>query len=517
MVATRLCKLLGIEVPVIVAPMGFVSIFFLLTSVSLWSQPIVMLSAKIPKVWDEKALAEWATPVAGLNLRPGHFTEKEYYSAPVGNVRTYPVYYPGREPEGYWEFLQRVGPQPLIDSDQLKTDADWIAAGQRVFEELDVPNMRKWDPKLIGVMRSAEIQQQAKTPMAPDGTLFGVRWIPTAKGVALGLTNCGGCHTRYLTDGRRLNGAPANTGGPRQIGSIAFFAASVLPLEGDTPGMAYYRNYGVPWLNDDVHEQLKKMELPALGRLFGSALRYGTFPRWGGSVYYTTKIPDLIGFKDRRWIDHTATHQHRDIGDLMRYAALVSYAESYEFGPYKILADHQRRIDWRAPDEALYALALYIYSLQVPPNLHALSEKARAGQKIFEREGCAGCHTPPLYTNNKLTLAEGFTPPSDQPSYLESLALSVATDPGLALKTRKGTGYYKVPSLKGLWYRGSYLHDGSVANLEEMFDPDRVKDSHVPGGWKLPDTKTRAIKGHPFGLSLKPEERTHLIAFLETL
>jgi len=63
------------------------------------------------------------------------------------------------------------------------------------------------------------------------------------------------------------------------------------------------------------------------------------------------------------------------------------------------------------------------------------------------------CHTPPLYTNNKLTLAKGFTPPEDKPESLDVLPISVGTDPGLALATRKGTGYYKVPSLKGLWYQ----------------------------------------------------------------
>jgi mono/diheme cytochrome c family protein len=471
----------------------------------------------VAKVWDEKALREWATPVASLNVRPRHFSEKEYYSAPVDNLRTCPIYYPGREPQGYWEFLQKVGPQPLIEPDKIKTEADWIEAGQRVFDELDVPNMRNYDAQLIESMRSAEIHEKMKTPMAPDGTLAGVRWIPTSKGISVGLTNCGGCHTRYLENGLRVNGAPANVGGPSQIGKIGFFAASVLPLEGDTPGMAYYRNYGVPWIKDDIHEQLKSMELPALGRLFGATIRHGAFPRWGGSVYYPTKIPDLIGFKDRRWIDHTATHQHRDVGDLMRYAALVSYAEAYEFGPHKILAERQGRIEWRASDEALHALALYIYSLKPPPNPHPADEKARAGQKLFEREGCVGCHTPPLYTNNKLTLAEGFTPPPDQPTYLDAMSLSVGTDPGLALKTRKGTGYYKVPSLMGVWYRGHYLHDGSIASLEEMFDPNRVKDTHVPGGWKLPDTKAQAIKGHPFGLGLKPEERIQLVAFLRTL
>jgi hypothetical protein len=83
-----------------------------------------------------------------------------------------------------------------------------------------------------------------------------------------------------------------------------------------------------------------------------------------------------------------------------------------------------------------------------------------------------------LYISNKLTLAQGFTPPEDEPPSLDVLPISVGTDPGLALATRKGTGYYKVPSLKGVWYRGHYLHDGSAASLEEMFDPDRLRTSH---------------------------------------
>ena len=97
------------------------------------------------------------------------------------------------------------------------------------------------------------------------------------------------------------------------------------------------------------------------------------------------------------------------------------------------------------------------------------------------------------------------------------MPISVGTDPGLALKTRKGTGYYKVPSLKGLWYRGRYLHDGTVASLEEMFDPERLAETHVPGGWRGPGVKTRAVKGHEFGLKLAGDEKKALIAFLRTL
>jgi hypothetical protein len=83
--------------------------------------------------------------------------------------------------------------------------------------------------------------------------------------------------------------------------------------------------------------------------------------------------------------------------------------------------------------------------------------------------------------------------------------------------TRKGTGFYKVPSLKGVWYRGHYLHDGSLASLEEMFDPNRLKETHVPGGWRPLKSQTRAVKGHEFGLHLEPAEREGLIAFLRTL
>jgi len=108
-------------------------------------------------------------------------------------------------------------------------------------------------------------------------------------------------------------------------------------------------------------------------------------------------------------------------------------------------------------------------------------------------------------------------PPADTPKTFDILPRSVGTDPGLALLTRKGTGYYKVPPLKGVWYRGHYLHDGSAASLEEMFDPDRLKETHVPGGWSPPGTTTRSISGHEFGLKLNPAERAQLIAFLRTL
>jgi hypothetical protein len=160
---------------------------------------------------------------------------------------------------------------------------------------------------------------------------------------------------------------------------------------------------------------------------------------------------------------------------------------------------------------------LYIYSLQPPPNLNQFDETAARGRKIFEREGCELCHTPPLYTNNKLTLAGDFQPPADHLQKYDILEIRVGTDPRSAIQPMRGTGYYKVPSLKGVWYRGPFEHNGSVATLEDWFDARRLRDDYVPTGFKGYGVKTRAVKGHEFGLDLSVEDKKALIAFLKTL
>src|SRR5690242_14439538 len=88
----------------------------------------------VPVIWDDKALEDWATPVAALGVRPGHFTQAEYYAVPGENLRTYPVYRPDREPPGYWEWLRKQKPQPLVEASKLRTREDWIKAGEMAFQ-----------------------------------------------------------------------------------------------------------------------------------------------------------------------------------------------------------------------------------------------------------------------------------------------------------------------------------------------------------------------------------------------
>ena len=236
------------------------------------------------------------------------------------------------------------------------------------------------------------------------------------------------------------------------------------------------------------------------------------------------QIPDLIGIKNRRYLDRTGLQQHRSTVDLMRYAALNQGADDLatfgSFRPMDLLGQFPSPTDEsqsRYSDEQLYALAMYLYSLQPPPNPNKSDALAVQGQMIFQSEGCAGCHVPPLYTNNMLTPAEGFSVPEGHRKDYNILAVSVRTDPNLTTKTRRGTGYYKVPSLKGVWYRGPFEHNGSVATLEDWFDPRRLRDDYVPTGWKGYQVKTRAVKGHEFGVKLSADDKRALIAFLKTL
>jgi cytochrome c peroxidase len=189
-----------------------------------------------------------------------------------------------------------------------------------------------------------------------------------------------------------------------------------------------------------------------------------------------------------------------------------------DYGPHRILTDAQRHVRYRYADEVLYAIGIYLMALEPPKNPDAAPRDVLArGELIFRREGCVNCHVPPNYTSGSLTLAEGFTPPADHPNRDDIVARTVGTDSDAALKTRKGTGFYKIPSLRGVWYRRSLLHDGSMASLEDLFDPARLQPDYETKGWNPPGVSNRAIKGHTFGLSLPGAEKDALLAFLRSL
>ncbi len=484
----------------------------------------------VPRIWDDAALDEWTTPVAGLNVRPAHYSAAEYYAAPRVNVRTYPVYHPDAEPPGYWEWLQKQKPEPLVDVPRIKNDKDWIAAGERAFLEIDAVLMRTDDPALIAVARDPRAFDTAFK--SADGIAFGARWVVTERGVMLTAQACGACHVTVHPDNRLTVPGPRSIGRTERarqgVRGLPFTGAQgtrrrlQLFYTGDSLGMALWREFTTPWAPDErverfARERVEDLRQLADARLAGS-FGNGVFARANGSPYAATKIPDLMNLRYNRYLDATGTHRLRGPEDLARYAALVTGADPMEFGPHRILTEAQRRVRFRHADEVLYAIGKYLMSIEPPKNPDVASRDVLArGETIFRREGCDGCHAPPNYTTGKLSLAEGFVPPADHPNRDDIVARTVGTDPDTALKTRKGTGFYKIPSLRGLWYRRSLLHDGSVTSLEELFDAGRLDPAYQPKGWNPPGVEKRAVKGHTFGLSLAPAEKEALLAFLRSL
>ena len=56
---------------------------------------------RIPKTWDERALQSQQVPLANRAMSPKNISADYYYRMPVRPVyKSYPVYYPDREPRG---------------------------------------------------------------------------------------------------------------------------------------------------------------------------------------------------------------------------------------------------------------------------------------------------------------------------------------------------------------------------------------------------------------------------------
>jgi hypothetical protein len=478
---------------------------------------------EIPKTWDDRAIRDLQVPLAQAEFSPKPVSADYYYRIPIRPVyKTYPVYHPSQEPSGYFDRLKNADPQVVkFDFSSFKTRADWIVAGEIIFDE-------PIDFDLAGTpeqFRDPAYYELVGIPVARDGIVPFVKYVVREKGkVEVGALACAMCHTRVTSDGTVLKGAQGNF--PFDRSGIQELPDELLPLLRRLGRLLY----SAPWLGAlDPGGRFEEMSFSEILE-HGKAIPPGAQARHGTSLEIPVQIPDLIGVRERRYLDRTGLVRHRGIVDLMRYAALNQgvdlYARYSDFLPvaedFRTVPDPYRDSPFpfangRYSDEQLYALAQYIYSLQPPANPNAANDQTNRGQQVFEREQCATCHPPPLYTNNKLTVAVGFRPRSEELKRLDIMNITVGSDPTLALRTRRGTGFYKVPSLKGLWYRGPFEHSGSVATLEDWFDPNRLRDDYVPTGFKGVGVKVRPVRGHEFGLKLSSEDKAALIAFLKTL
>ncbi len=478
---------------------------------------------QIPKTWDDAKISNVEIPLSHPDYSPKHMAAEFYYRMPVRPIyQSYPVYHPDREPPGYLKWLAQREPELIWNSSKLQTREDWIQAGKTVFEApiaYGAIGMGQEQSQELFV-RNRSWYQRVRPPLSSTGVLPFVRYVIREKGkVEIGMGACALCHTRVLPNGAVLEGGPGN---------FPFDAAFADTIKAEPQAVAENRLlmeelYWKPWAPSDVSSRLKVLDSKSLATLL-SGRPPGVMTRHRLSLDSPVQIPDLIGVQYRAYLDHTGLQLHRNIGDLMRYAALNQGGDDFarfgEFVPMAHVLGGQKvtpQMGDRYSDEQLYALALYVYSLHPPANPRHADEQTRRGSIVFANQGCANCHPAPLYTNNKLTPAVGFRVPEEHRRRYNILPVVVGTDPAVTMETRRGTGYYKVPSLLGLWYRTPLGHSGWVSTLEEWFDPKRLNNDYVPTGFIPPNLRHGAVKGHEFGLSLSQEDKAAMIAFLRML
>ena len=279
----------------------------------------------VPRTWDERALADLEVPLADASHSPRHISAEDYYRIPVRPIyKTYPKYHPDKEPPGYRDWLRRQEPVVLWDDGphrpKLETEADWIKAGELVFNT----------PVFIGP-HTATVEDM-RAFIAKTGDLYDNRGISpftfyvvrNPGRLETGEVSCAECHNRVMPDGTVIKGAQGN----RPIEQVTFFglADNAAKAESKNRFLAEVRQaersaFAVPWLRPAPDTRLDRFSAAEIEAVHFSIPR-GVFARQGTSPFSPAKLPDLIGIKDRRYLDATGLVRQRDIGDLMRYAAL---------------------------------------------------------------------------------------------------------------------------------------------------------------------------------------------------
>jgi len=156
----------------------------------------------------------------------------------------------------------------------------------------------------------------------------------------------------------------------------------------------------------------------------------------------------------------------------------------------------------------------------------AISDSAQRGQTLFFSDGVAGCfrcHSGFNFSDATVYQGSGNAPIEFHNTGLYNMPGTIHypwPNLGLYQHTKKLTdaGRFRTPSLRNVALTAPYMHDGSVATLEE------VLDHYASGGRTIP-SGPYAGRGHdnPYrdvrmtGIALTPRNREDLLAFLRSL
>ena len=140
---------------------------------------------------------------------------------------------------------------------------------------------------------------------------------------------------------------------------------------------------------------------------------------------------------------------------------------------------------YMAPLKVSIALCCYLNSLPPVRNTKVDLVKAARGRKVFEEAKCGTCHTPWLgmYTNQA------------------TIPFDVIGSNGPPTQRMTESGGIRVAPLLSIYATAPYLHDHSVATLDDLLNPQRLLAGssfhrkpftrHPPHPWVIGDEKKR--------------------------
>lgn len=199
-----------------------------------------------------------------------------------------------------------------------------------------------------------------------------------------------------------------------------------------------------------------------------SAVSGAGTPSWGrGRVDVTpdgmdnpVAISDLRPIRYQQHIHHAGTLKNDPVALAVRIETLIITSQSQAVRP---------------PRKIAAALAVYLLGL-APTSPLPKGE----GAAVFGRE-CGSCHAGEAASGPPVSLA------------------LIGTDPKVGASTERGTGFYRVPSLRAVGDRRRLLASGEVDDIAALLSPDR------------------AAAGHRYGMALGAQDREALLVYLRGL
>ena len=143
----------------------------------------------------------------------------------------------------------------------------------------------------------------------------------------------------------------------------------------------------------------------------------------------------------------------------------------------------------------LFRSAARYAAAQAAAAAHPLTEEAKRGRDIFftEKGNCSACHVGANLADEEYhNIGIGMDRPEPDVG-----RFAVTKNP-------QDTGAFKTPTIRNVALSGPYMHDGSVATLEEVvewYDKGGHPNPHLSG-------KIRPLK-------LSPQDKADLVAFMK--